>query len=75
MEKLPPLRGSTDCCGTITGEVAELTGLQAGTPVAGGMFDISASAIASGLVTEDHLCIVAGTWSINEYITKKASSR
>ncbi|MBG9782639.1 carbohydrate kinase [Alkalihalobacillus lehensis] len=69
-DKLPPLRNATACCGSVTEEVATLTGLRAGTPVAGGMFDISASAIASGLVSEDHLCIVAGTWSINEYITK-----
>ncbi|MFS0785895.1 FGGY-family carbohydrate kinase [Shouchella sp. 1P09AA] len=70
-EKLPPLKRSTECCGHITETVAQLTGLKEGTPVAGGIFDISASAIASGIVREDQLCIVAGTWSINEYITTK----
>ncbi|MFJ7746568.1 FGGY-family carbohydrate kinase [Peribacillus sp. NPDC097295] len=71
MQKLPPLKQSTDICGYITKEAAEATGLREGTPVAGGIFDIAASAIASGLVEENKLCIVAGTWSINEYITKK----
>jgi len=71
MEKLPPLKQSTDICGYITKEAAEATGLKEGTPLAGGIFDIAASAIASGLVEENKLCIVAGTWSINEYISKK----
>ncbi|MBM7645941.1 L-xylulokinase [Scopulibacillus daqui] len=70
ISKLPPLRQSTDICGYVTEEAAQLTGLKAGTPVAGGVFDIAASAVASGLVEENKLCIVAGTWSINEYITK-----
>lgn len=69
--KLPPLKESTEVCGYVTQEAAEATGLKEGTPIAGGIFDISASAIASGLVEEGTLCIVAGTWSINEFITKK----
>ena len=36
-ETLPPLKGSTDICGTITAESSELTGLLKNTPVAGGM--------------------------------------
>ncbi|WP_026894394.1 FGGY-family carbohydrate kinase [Clostridiisalibacter paucivorans] len=71
MDKLPPIKYSSDICGYITKEVAEITGLVEGTPVAGGLFDIDASAIATGLIEEEKLCIVAGTWSINEYISKK----
>ncbi len=70
LPKLPPLKESTDLCGYITKEAANVTGLKEGTPVAGGLFDIAASAIASGLITDKELCIVAGTWSINEFITK-----
>lgn len=69
-DKLPPLRYSGEVCGTITKEVAELTGLKAGTPVAGGCMDIHASAMATGITDEDKMCVVAGTWSINEYISK-----
>lgn len=71
LPKLPPLKQSTDICGYVTKEAALATGLKEGTPIAGGIFDIAASAVASGLVEEDKLCIVAGTWSINEYITRK----
>ncbi|MED4072206.1 FGGY-family carbohydrate kinase [Priestia endophytica] len=70
-EKLPPILYSGEIGGYITKEVAQLTGLKEGTPVAGGLFDIDAAAIATGTTDEEKLCIVAGTWSINEFITKK----
>ena len=70
-DKLPPLRYSGEVCGKITKEVAELTGLAEGTPVAGGCMDIHASAMAVGITDEEKMCVVAGTWSINEYISKK----
>jgi L-xylulokinase len=70
-EMLPPVKYSTDPCGTITPEAAALTGLKAGTPVAGGMFDIDACAVAVDVTDEENLCVIAGTWSINEYISKK----
>ena len=72
IDMLPPLKNSTDICGFITKEVAELTGLKAGTPVAGGMFDIDACAIAVDAAHEDRVCMIAGTWSINEYIRREA---
>lgn len=72
MEMLPPLKNSTDICGYITEEVAKLTGLKAGTPVAGGMFDIDACAIAVDAAHEERVCMIAGTWSINEYIRREA---
>jgi L-xylulokinase len=68
---LPPLCGSFETCGVISEEVASLTGLVAGTPVAGGMFDIDACALAVDVTDEDHICMIAGTWSINEYIRKE----
>ncbi|NSW52412.1 MAG: carbohydrate kinase [Anaerolineae bacterium] len=67
---LPPLCTATQICGTITEESAKATGLIAGTPVAGGMFDIDACAVAVNVINEDHVCMIAGTWSINEYIRK-----
>lgn len=70
MEKLPPLRNATDICGKVTEKAAKKTGLKAGTPVAGGAFDIDACALAVGITDEEHLCMIAGTWSINEYIRK-----
>ena len=69
-DALPPLCNSTDVCGHITEEVAALTGLAAGTPVAGGMFDIDACALAVNVVDDTHICMIAGTWSINESPSK-----
>lgn len=68
-DALPPLKNSTDLCGCITEEVAVKTGLAAGTPVCGGMFDIDACAVAMDVTTEEKLCVITGTWSINEYIS------
>jgi L-xylulokinase len=68
---LPPLKRSEDICGSVTEEAAAQTGLAAGTPVAGGMFDIDACGLASGMVDESQLCMIAGTWGNNQYISKQ----
>jgi L-xylulokinase len=66
---LPPIRLSHDVCGTVTKEIADLTGLIAGTPVAGGCVDVAACMISTGVIKEDQLSIIAGTWSMNSYIS------
>ncbi|MDO4632452.1 MAG: FGGY-family carbohydrate kinase [Eubacteriales bacterium] len=70
-DKLPPLRYAADICGHVTKEASELTGLPEGIPVAAGMFDVNACGIASGLCDEEQMCMIAGTWSINEFIRKE----
>lgn len=67
---LPPLCSATEICGYVTENAANACGLLPGTPVIGGMFDIDACAIAVGVTDEKKLCMIAGTWSINEYIRK-----
>ncbi|NLK36741.1 MAG: carbohydrate kinase [Epulopiscium sp.] len=69
-DKLAPIKYSYELCGRITEEAAALTGLLPGTAVAGGMFDIDACAIGMNVTTPDELCTIAGTWSINEFISK-----
>lgn len=69
VEKIPALCDSVEIAGYVTDEVAELTGLAAGTPVAGGTMDIVAGALASGLVDEHQALVITGTWSINEVIS------
>ncbi|MGE5614800.1 MAG: FGGY-family carbohydrate kinase, partial [Bacillota bacterium] len=69
-DALPPLKSATDVCGTVSEEAAAMTGLKAGTPVAGGLFDIDACALAAGITDETYICMIAGTWSINEYIRR-----
>jgi len=67
---LPPLVRTADVCGRVTARAAADTGLAEGTPVAGGMFDIDACGLASGVVDESQLCMVGGTWGNNQYISK-----
>lgn len=67
---LPPLCRTTDVVGCVSEEAAAQTGLCKGTPVAGGMFDIDACAIAVNVTDERYICMIAGTWSINEFICK-----
>jgi L-xylulokinase len=69
-DKLAPVKYSYEQCGAVTAEAAALSGLRAGTPVAGGMFDIDSCAVAMAVTTPEEFCTIAGTWSINEYISK-----
>ena len=68
---LPPLCESSELCGVVTAEASRDTGLRPGTPVAGGAFDIDACALAVGITSEEDLCMIAGTWSINEFICRR----
>ncbi|MDR0909899.1 MAG: carbohydrate kinase [Spirochaetaceae bacterium] len=70
-DMLPPLRYSSDLCGKVTKKAAEETGLLEGTPVAGGLFDIDGCAIAMSVLEQFDMCTITGTWTINEFISKK----
>ena len=67
---MPPLVQTAEICGKVTTEAAALTKLQEGTPVAGGMFDIDACGLATGMLDENQLCMVAGTWGCNQFVSK-----
>jgi L-xylulokinase len=69
-DRLPPLRYSCEKCGAVNSRAAALSGLREGTPVAGGMFDIDACAVAMNVTSPEEFCTIAGTWSINEYIAR-----
>ena len=69
---LPPLISSTAVAGYVSAAAAQATGLPEGIPVAGGMFDIDACALSSGLIDSGPFSIVAGTWGNNQYISQKA---
>ena len=73
-EKFPVILNSTEIGGYITKKASDETGLKEGTAVAAGYFDIDASALASGILKDDELCLIAGTWSINEFLIKDATT-
>lgn len=68
---LPEPLESHAIAGRVTSAAAAVTGLAEGTPVVGGMFDINASAVGAGVVDEGMLCVIAGTWSINEVVMRQ----
>ncbi len=70
-DALPPLKQSFEVIGQVTPEAAESTGLAIGTPVVGGVFDVDASALGAGAINPGQLCLIAGTWSINEVVTEE----
>ena len=69
-EKIAPIISSFDIGGKTSKEIQSLTGIKAGTPVTGGLFDINACALSLGMTDENILTIIAGTWSINETLSK-----
>lgn len=70
-DALPPLKHSSEVAGQVIPAAAQETGLAVGTPVVGGLFDVDASAIGSGVIDSNQACLVMGSWSINEVITKE----
>ena len=68
LDMFPPVLKSTAIAGRISEEAEKQTGLKQGAPVAAGYFDIDANALASGILNDSELCLIAGTWSINEFL-------
>lgn len=64
-DKMPPLMKATEQRGVISTVAAQLTGLKEGTPVFGGMFDIDACAVATGVLDASKFSLIAGTWNMN----------
>lgn len=73
-DKMPPLIWATDERGRVSRQVAEETGLREGTPVFGGMFDIDACSIATGVLDDSRFSVIAGTWNINVFPSSKMAS-
>jgi L-xylulokinase len=65
---LPPIVESTAIVGGVSAEAARETGLQAGTPVAGGMFDVAAGALGAGIVAPGQCSTSAGTWGVTAVV-------
>ena len=66
----PPMVASTEGVGGVTPETARLTGLIEGTPVMAGLHDVTASALGMGGYGEGVVAVIAGTYSINETVSR-----
>ncbi|MCZ2721034.1 carbohydrate kinase [Marinomonas sp. 15G1-11] len=66
---LPPIIKPDELAGYVTEKVAKETGLEIGTPVFGGLFDVVSTAICSGISgSSNTLNYVMGTWSVTSGI-------
>jgi L-xylulokinase len=68
---LPGVIESYAVAGEVTMEAAAQTGLFAGTPVVSGLHDTDACAVANGCIEPGRLLIIAGTWGVNETISRR----
>lgn len=59
--RFPAVLPSDEIIGQVTREAAELTGIRAGTPVANGSSDNSASALGAGMIHPGQLTLIIGT--------------
>ncbi len=57
----PEVRPSDEIIGQVSPEAAELTGLEAGTPVANGSSDNSAAALGAGMIGSGQVTLIIGT--------------
>lgn len=69
IDKLPKVVSANDIAGYITKDAAELTGLNIGTIVVGGLFDVVSTALCAELDDETKLNVVLGTWSVVSGVT------
>ncbi len=67
-DMIPPVIASDEFAGGLTSEAARQTGLIAGTPVYGGLFDVNACVLATGITDDSEITAVVGTWSITTLI-------
>lgn len=72
---LPDLVESADLVAKVDASAAYETGLIEGTPVTGGLFDIDAGTLGSGALNHNHYSVIAGTWSINTYLSDAPTAR
>ncbi|WP_137601697.1 FGGY-family carbohydrate kinase [Paucilactobacillus nenjiangensis] len=74
-DKMPPLKKYDELCGYVSVEAASQTGLKAGIPVFGGMFDIDACSVGTGVLNEDYFSVIVGTWNINVFASNKSANK
>ena len=71
MDLMPPVGGSTEILGKVSGEFAAASGLAKGTPVVGGMFDVDSCMVGTDVVRSGIYSVTAGTWGINAAVSEE----
>jgi len=66
---VPKVRQSTEVVGGLLTEIAEATGLPAGTPVIAGMHDIVAGSVGVGANKPGDASVIAGSYCVNQLVT------
>lgn len=69
MTKLADVFQDLDIVGNVMEDAARICGCIAGTPVAAGLHDVVATALAMGIVNEKYCFSIMGTCAINSYIS------
>lgn len=69
--KMPERTEIFGISGYLTKEAQSETGLPSDVFVAGSCYDINTCAMANGVCDDSRLSLIAGTWSINEVLTKE----
>lgn len=70
-DKLPPIIKGNQIAGYVTEQAAQACGLAAGTPVVGGLFDVTAMTLCLADNQPHKLNVILGTWSIVTGISKE----
>lgn len=68
---LPPVSRSDRIVGHVTPEAVQRTGLSDKTAVVAGLHDVMASALGAGHYVEGTVALIAGTYSINETLSRE----
>ena len=62
-----PIRLPHSHAGSVSGAAAEDTGLRIGTPVAAGLYDVSACTMGCGCLSSESMAVTIGTWAMAAY--------
>jgi L-xylulokinase len=68
-----PIIDSSQSSGNVSKSAAAETGLNEGTPVFGGFFDVVSAAVCSGLSDDTLINVTMGTWTIVTWVDNKIS--
>ena len=70
-DSLPSIFKCTDAVGKISAAFSEESGLEKGTAVLAGLFDVSSCMLGTGITEPGSFAVISGTWGIHASLTEK----